>query len=228
MNKISALFLSALVLTGSARATTSTNVGALIPDGDLDGYQSSQSLANVPGAISHVSVTLNLLGGFNGDIYAFISHNNSQAVLLNRAGRTSSSASGYSDAGFGTDASLNSFTFDDLASHDVHLYRTFSYSLNGSGQLTGGWQPDGRTLDPLSPGSAFDVATRANTLHVFNGMDPNGVWTLFISDVSPLGESTLISWGLDITTVPEPSVGTLLCCLLGGLLCLRKWAPGQQ
>ena len=89
------------------------------------------------------------------------------------------------------------------------------------------WQPDGRTLDPLSPGSAFDAATRPNTLNLFNGMDPNGVWTLFISDVSSLGESTLISWGLDITTVPEPSVGTLLCCVLI-LLWLRKWAPGQH
>ena len=42
-------------------------------------------------------------------------------------------------------------------------------------------------------------------LNLLNGMDGNGLWTLYMADLSPLGESTLVSWGLEITMVPEPS-----------------------
>ena len=50
-------------------------------------------------------------------------------------------------------------------------------------------------------------------------MDPNGLWTLYLADVSPLGESTLVSWGLTIN-VPEPGSAMLvLVGLTAGLLC---------
>ena len=39
-------------------------------------------------------------------------------------------------------------------------------------------------------------------------MDPNGQWTLFVADVSPLRVSTLAGWGLTID-VPEPSVAVI-------------------
>ena len=36
-------------------------------------------------------------------------------------------------------------------------------------------------------------------------MNPNGTWTLFFADVVTSGSSsTLLSWSLDITAVPEP------------------------
>jgi hypothetical protein len=35
-------------------------------------------------------------------------------------------------------------------------------------------------------------------------MNPNGTWTLFIADLSGGEQSTLVSWSLDITAVPEP------------------------
>src|SRR5437867_9316147 len=148
--------------------TLSYNVNATIPDGDLNGYQNSQTVSGLSASISDVNVTLNISGGFNGDLYGYLYHNNTNAILLNRVGRSSTSSVGYPDAGFGPDASANSFTLDDQAGHDVHLYRTFSYSLNGSGQLTGQWQPDGRNLDPLSAGSSFDGAARSNLLGGFN------------------------------------------------------------
>lgn len=192
----------------------------IIPDGDLNGYQNSQTVSGLQESITHVSVTLNVSGGFNGDLYAYVYHNNTMAVLLNRVGRSATSSVGYPDRGFGPDASQSSFTFDDLASHDVHFYRTFGYTTNSSGQLTGQWQPDGRNMDPQSPGSAFAGAVRANTLSVFNNMNPNGVWMLFIADVSPGFESSLVNWGLDITAaVPEPTSLTLLGVLGASLGC---------
>ena len=72
------------------------------------------------------------------------------------------------------------------------------------GQLTGSWQPDGRTISPLSAAASFDSASQIS-LDAFNGHDPNGSWTLFIADVSAGGgQSQLTSWELDITAVPEP------------------------
>jgi len=197
------------------------NIFATIPDGNLNGYQSSQSLNGIAGEISDINVTLNISGGFNGDLYGYLYHNNTLCVLVNRVGRSGSSSVGYGDTGFGPDAATNRFTFDDQAGHDVHVYRTFSFSLNGTGQLTGQWQPDGRALDPLSAGSAFPGAPRSNMLSLFNGMNPNGDWRLFFADVSPGGESTLVSWGMQITAVPEPAVATLVSAGVAGLLWFR-------
>ena len=216
--------LLALLVSGLAQAhalaysTSVNNLSAPIPDGDLNGYQNSFNLSGLAGPVTHVSVTLNLLGGFNGDIYGYLVHNHTNAILLNRVGLSSTSSVGYPDGGFGPGPASSSFTFDDQATHDVHLYRTFPYALNGSGQVTGLWQPDGRAIDPLSAGSAFDSAARSNPLGVFNGMDPNGLWTLFLADVSPLGASTLVGWGLNIDLVPEPSSAALLGIGLAGML----------
>jgi len=212
--------LTALVLSLAAQASVYTlnNLNATIPDGDLNGYQNTLSVSGLSAGITDVNVTLNLSGGFNGDYYAYLLHGSATAILLNRVGRGGASGSGYPDAGFGPDAAANSFLFDDQAAHDVHLYRTFAYTLNG-GQLTGQWQPDGRLIDPLSPGSAFDAAPRSNQLGAFNGMDANGAWTLFIADVSPGGEGTLLGWGVQITTVPEPSALVLVSCGLIAAFC---------
>jgi hypothetical protein len=191
-------------------ATFSFPVGAAIPDGNLNGFQNSQTISGLPGPITDLNVTLEISGGFNGDFYAFLTHGSTTTILLNRVGRNSTHQFGYPDAGFGPDALANAFTLDDQAATDVHFYRTAAYSLNGSGQLTGSWQPDGRPLDPLAPASAFDGASRSAPLSLFNVLDPNGVWTLYVADVSSGGEGTLVGWGLQITTVPEPESAALV------------------
>jgi subtilisin-like proprotein convertase family protein len=203
-------------------ATFSYVVGATIPDGDLNGYQNSQTVGGLSGPITDVNVTLDISGGFNGDFYAYLTHNGTTAILLNRVGRSATHAVGYPDAGFGQGISGDLFTLDDQASQDVHSYRSLSYTLNSSGQLTGQWQPDGRGIDPLSPGATFDSAARSGMLSVFNRSDPNGVWSLYVADVSSGGEGTLAGWGLQITTVPEPSVVGLLGSALAALFCFRR------
>src|SRR5204862_7047291 len=91
------------------------NVSSIIPDGDLNGIQNSQSISGMQPYMSDVNVTLNISGGFNGDLYAFLTHNGKTAILLNRVGRTSSNGVGYSYAGFGPDSSSSAFTLDDQA-----------------------------------------------------------------------------------------------------------------
>ena len=224
--------LLALALAGSASGSvyptyfyTATGLPVTIPDNSPTGYQNSITAGGIPGTIMDVTVTLNITGGFNGDLYVALDYDNTTAVLLNRVGLSAVNSVGYPNTGF-------NITLDDSAANDVHFYQAVSYTLNGSGQLTGPWQPDGRLISPLSSGAAIAGAARGNMLAGFDGMDPNGTWTLFAADLSPGGISTLAGWGLAITAVPEPNAAALVGCgLVFGLLrklVRRGHAPSRE
>jgi hypothetical protein len=168
-----------------------------VPDGNATGWSDSHTLSGIGDLhMSDVSVKLNVSGGFNGDIYAYLSHNGVLVPLLNRVGVTSGNGFGYGDAGFNV-------TLSSLAVNDVHFYGNHS-PIFSSGQLTGTWQPDGRNINPLSSPGSFDGASRLS-FSSYNDLDPNGAWTLFFADMSAGGgTSQIISWELDIEAVPEP------------------------
>src|SRR5689334_12312175 len=165
--------------------------GVVIPDGNPSGFQNTVNLGNImPSQIQSVTLTINVSGGFNGDLYAYVSHGSGFSVLLNQVGTSSSDPFGYGNTGFHV-------TFSDAAAHDIHNYQSYSYTLdNMTGQLLGNWKPDN---------------TDGNgSLSAFNGLDPNGDWTIFFADLSSGGQSTLLSWSLEIDAVPEP-----VTCALG-------------
>jgi subtilisin-like proprotein convertase family protein len=58
--------------------------------------------------------------------------------------------------------------------------------------------------------SQFNADPTGNTLADLDGVNPNGAWKLFIADLSGGGQSTLVSWGLTVVTVPEPQTWTLV------------------
>lgn len=195
---------------GSAVAggfTWSSSPGATIPDGSDLGVADSINVAFAEGhTITGLRVTLDISGGYNGDLYAYLYHESGQdigfSVLLNRPGRTASDPDGYPDAGF-------RITLDDSASADIHSYRL---TLNPNGDvLQGVWQPDARNVSPYS---VLDSSARSAFLSSFLGHDPRGDWTLFVADVSPVGGSTLNSWSIEIVTAPEP--GSLACASVLG------------
>ena len=170
-----------------------------IPDANPTGLALSTNLTISGGTISDVNVTLNITNGFNGDLYAYLAGpNGGFAVLLNRVGvSNNASAFGYSTAGLNV-------TLDGTAANSIHYYQNFSFTLNGGGQLTGTWQPDGINIDPLSAPGWFLVAGQTALLSSLNGTDPNGTWTLFLADLSLGGNATLVDWGLQIA-IPEPA-----------------------
>lgn len=170
-----------------------------VPDNSTVGFATTANASGYQPTITAVSVTLNITGGFNGDLYAYLSHGGVLLPLLNRVG-VSGTGDG-NDVGY-LETGLN-LTLDPAAANDVHFYRDYSPAYNGSGQLTGTWQPDGRSIDPASDRALFDSAGRL-TFASFNGLDPNGMWTLFIADLSPGGQSELAGWALSVTAVPEP------------------------
>jgi len=199
----------------------------VVPDGNPTGWSDTRTLSGIPdNSILDVTVTLQVSGGWNGDLYAYlVGPGGGFAVLLNRPGVTSSDAFGYSDAG------LN-ITLDDAAPNgDIHNYQTvagYATSIaNGSA-----WAPDGRVADPAS---VVDTDPRTALLSSFDGVDPNGNWTLFVADLSDGNVSTVTSWGLQIEAVPlvvgvPDAVNTLLVLgvALSGLVWFGGCRPGQS
>jgi hypothetical protein len=180
----------------------------------------SQTIATTATLVESVRVTLDIAGAgsgaFNGDLYAYLYHDNCVAVLLNRPGRTALETSGYADNG------LASVTFDDLAPNgDVHEYRL---TLSGNAAsplspapapLSGTWAPDGRMVDPAL---VLNTDQRSAPLSSFQGTNPNGNWTLFVADLEIGGTAKLLEWQLQVAVVPEPAqhgiaAGTILLLL---------------
>lgn len=203
-----------LLLTGLLGVSLSTSAalynsgfenGGLIPDGNLSGWSDTRTVSGLLPVIDSVSVTLNLSGGYNGDLYAYLSYGGSQLVLLNRVGVGTGTeptySFGYSGAGF------TGLVLQDGAS-DIHTY--------GGGVGSGTYSADGRDVSPLAAPATLYGTSQDTFAGTFGGANPNGDWTLFFADVSVGGgQSQLLDWSLDITAVPEPTTWAL--GIFGGL-----------
>ena len=201
------LLASAPVWAQTVVATSYTNSTVTgIPDGNPVGVTEQFTVSGQSGTVTNVQVQLNITGGFNGDLYAYlVSPQGQMAVLLNRPGLDGSNPFGYGDAGF-------NITLDGAATSNIHYYQSGSYSLSG-GQLTGTWAADGRNIDPQSGGSIFGSTLPTAGLNLYNGLNGggmNGTWTLFIADLAAGGGPTLNSVVLTIMTVPEPQTWVML------------------
>ncbi len=170
--------------------TGSGSGSQVIPDNTSAGAGYSINFAAGGLSISDISITLNLSGGYNGDIYAYLSHGSQIAVLLNQI-----------------TGSPNSSGFN------ITL-------IEGTGNPI--QTATGTAGSPLS-----DINYTANQdLSVFNNTDPNGAWTLFFADQSPGDTSTLNSFNVTITAVPEPV--NVALGIFGGLMGLLALARSQM
>ena len=169
------------------------NINANIPDGSPSGWAGTATASGYLPSLSDISVTLNISGGYNGDLYAGLSYGGVLVPLLNRVGVSSGNP-------FGSDGAGMSVTLSDSGSVNIHAA--------GDGVLGGTYRADGQNIDPLSSASSFSATGGSIMLDAvgtgFGNMNPNGTWTLFLADLSGGGQSTLVSWSLEITAVPEP------------------------
>jgi subtilisin-like proprotein convertase family protein len=200
-------YLILLLAAGTISASAQTSItnwssgfanGGTVPDNDLNGLADSRDISIGSGyTIGKVELTLNISGGYTGDLYAYLLHDGQMTVLLDRVGTPANSGYGYLDSGFNV-------TLSDTAAFSIHNYQDHSPTFSG-GSVTGTWQPDGGGLS------------------LFQGLDPNGTWSLYLADESGGGVMTLNSWGLNIETVPEPSMLALsILGSVGWLLFLRR------
>jgi subtilisin-like proprotein convertase family protein len=203
------LLLAGLAARSEASLSYAWSGEQAIRDNDPSGLAFSFNLSDAATTITSVTIALSVSGGWNGDLYAYLSSSSGFAVLLNQVGVDASNPLGYADSGM--DVTLVSGS----GNSDIHTYQSASPAYTPGGQLTGTWQADGRFLDPLS-------STRDNTLDVFNGKDPNGEWTLFFADRNGGDVSTLTGWNVTFGAVPEPSSLALLLAGSLALLARRK------
>jgi subtilisin-like proprotein convertase family protein len=165
--------------------------GGVIPDANPTGWSDTRTVSDPGSVINNVSVIINVSGGYNGDLYAYLSHNGTLVTLLNRVGTGSG------------DAIQQAFGFSTAGFSNVRLDGTGSLSIHDVAN------PDSSPTSYMPDGGS---------LASFNGQNPNGNWTIFFSDMASGGgssPSTLVSWSLDITAVPEPV--NMALGLLGGV-----------
>jgi subtilisin-like proprotein convertase family protein len=215
--KISRVLLFACVLSAPSNsfAETVTNdftfvTSLTISDNDFVGVADTRTINSPIESLTEIRVTLDISGGYNGDLYAYLRHDSGFSILLNRTGKSATDIFGSPDSGFNV-------TFEGGASNgDIHTYE-MSFDPNG-GVLTGIWQPDGRNVHP---NDVLSTDSRTADFGSFVGVNPNGNWTLFVADISPAGVSHLNGWGVEqVGVVPEP--GTFALVSVGLALVVGK------
>jgi hypothetical protein len=209
----SAVMLTLATHAGIITYSPANPINANIPDGSAVGWSGTATASGLDRYITGVSVNLNISGGYNGDLYAYLSYGGVLVPLLNRVGVGSGDAFGYGTAG------MNVTLADGLGLTDIH---TVASPVSGNS-----YAPDGRAVNPLGAPSTFDAAGTVN-FSSYNGMNPNGTWTLFIADLSAGGQSQLTGWSLDLTTsaVPEPANAAL--AIFAGVFLVVTLARNQQ
>jgi len=194
MRSLLLLLLSAPAASAELFFSQLFTVNKLVPDNSTTGLTSSQTINSDITSISSVQVTLNMSGGWNGDLYAYLAHDSGFTVLLNRIGSTSDDAFGSGSSGFNV-------TFGDDWD-DIH-----TASFSDGDPIVGYFSPDGRNVSPFS---VTDNSSRTAFLSSFTGLAGSGLWELFVADLSGGDVANLDSWNLEIagttsTAIPEPS-----------------------
>jgi len=158
-------------------------IGA-IPDGSPAGvsFVGTYDAAPAGSTVSSLTVSLNISGGFNGDLYAYlVSPNGTLVMLMNQPGV---SLNGIGASGAGMNITLTDSTSDP--------------NYHGSIQ------------DVTSSSFMMGSYNAAGSLVNFNGLQANGNWTLYFADLANGGGTSLVEgWSLNITAVPEPVNVTL-------------------
>lgn len=201
------LLVTALPAT-AATVTLTQTVNAAIPDNNDTGLVAVIPFSSTDTHLTEIEVLIETSGGWNGDLYAYLEHNGQLAVLLNRPGKTINTPAGAASSGM-------SIRLTDSALSDIHN----AISLTAGVAAVGTYQPDARATDPAI---VTDESPRSRFLATFTGIDPNGLWTLFIADLSAGDTATLESWSLAITAVPEASTALLAALGSATLLLLRR------
>lgn len=172
--------------TISATTTFANPTPIIIPAVGTSGiaapYPSTINVAGVTGNVSKVTVTLkNMNHTFPDDIDVLLVGPGGQRLLL------------MSDAGGSADLANNTYTFDDMAASTL---------ADGALSPSGTYRPSnfgtGDTFPAPAPAGPY---TDPQLLSVFNGVNPNGTWSLYVvDDVGGDIGNINMGWELNITT----------------------------
>lgn len=174
-----------LFIQGSTGQAGGTSIGSIQNATIFDGNPSAVTAntmdltsAGLGVSLSSLTVTLYFAGGENNGLYGYLVAPNGAAVtLMNQPGVR---VDGFGATGNGMQISLVS-----------------SGAANGSIQSV--------TSGSFLGDSSYPTYNSATDFSSYNGVNPNGAWTLYFSDtIAGGGDATLNGWSLDIAAVPEP------------------------
>ena len=181
--------MTALALSARADVITFSSGfanGGLVPDYPASGWSDARTISAYSGwSLTDLNVMLNISGGYNGDLYGYLRYvpEGSSSIyfaqLLNRVGTGAGDEPQYT---YGYATSGMHVWLDDEATANGSIHNVQNPADEGY------YLPDGGLLS------------------TFDGKSFNGSWTLFLADRSTGYESTVESWGLELTGVPEPGV----------------------
>jgi subtilisin-like proprotein convertase family protein len=184
-----------------------STLAGTVPDGSSVGITSTINVSSQGSVLNSVILTLNMSGGNNGDLYAYLRYGGQTVALLNRPGlglTGDTEGIGYVNSGY------NNVILQNGGSNGNINSAGGSYS--SSSQVTG----------------TYYAADGTTAFNAFNGSNPNGGWVLFISDLSGgdgSNVSVLNSWSLTLDVVPEPvnvALGVFAALLLA-VAGIRRW-----
>lgn len=144
--------------------------------GNAAPYPSTIAVSGITGSVSKVTATLSgFTHTFPADVDVLLVGPQGQTVVL------------MSDVGGGTDATNVTLTFDDSA------------PPIGATVVSGTFQPTNSGITDPFPAPA--PAGRGAALSAFNGVDPNGTWSLYVVDDAAADIGAFAGgWSLTITT----------------------------
>ena len=86
-----------------------------VPDGSTAGWSDTRSVSGALFSyVTDVTVSFTVANGYNGDLYAYLSHNGILVPLLNRVGTGNGDVFGFSTSGF------NNISLADYGSLSIH------------------------------------------------------------------------------------------------------------
>ena len=156
--------------------TTAQTFGGLtipIPDGVTTGVSDIRTVSGLGGMTMDVNVGVKITHGWYGDLIVQIEHLGTIVVMIDRAGVPS--------ATFGCSADNPNILLDDEGT-------------GGSAEALCDADAD-TFVDPSPP-----ARTPNNPLSAFDGLDPNGDWTLTVIDPAADFPGTLTEWSLILTS----------------------------
>jgi subtilisin-like proprotein convertase family protein len=168
-----------------ARATDFNGGPIAIPDSGAGvPYPSTIAVSGVTRAVAKVTVRLRLTHDEPADIDAMIVGPRGQAVML------------MSDVGDAPLTTTTTLTFDDAAAGALP-----DAIADGTFRPT---NEDGGSADSFPPPA--QAVAPGGALSVFKGTDPNGTWSLYVVDDSPIDSGQISSWTLSLTNAPGSPV----------------------
>ncbi|MBI5384078.1 MAG: immunoglobulin domain-containing protein [Verrucomicrobia bacterium] len=174
--------------TNAVSFSNAAPVAISATDGVATPYPSPLAVSGVSGRVTQATLTLHRLShSWFGDLQALLVGPQGQKALV------------LANAGGSGDAVEVTLTFDDHAA--ASLPEDFPV-------LSGAWKPTiGDAVEHLPPPAP--TGPYGQNLSVFNDLDPNGEWRLFVADDYPSDDGGVITGGWSLTLTSEGPE----CCL---------------